>query len=144
MRKKKHSYPPGQHIPAWIDRELERINPRLYLIYVPDIRAWEVWQDIDYYSMTERGDRRHQVVSLCKGVFQRLDQAFIGDLDRRRQIGLKLKRDNGSRNPAHDPYWQQQVREHREAKEKERELGLDEMTSGVMTMHRILTSKTFA
>jgi hypothetical protein len=137
MRKKKHSYPPGVHLPEWFVRELARLDRNLYLSWNIDSQCWEIWKDLEVYTFDEKGKKRHQVIPFCRAVFERLDQSALDNLNMRRKLGERLMDRPGA-------YLRYLKEDERRAKAKEKELALDMQVEGFMKMHRLNTSKTFS
>ena len=125
-------------IPRWFKRELKLLDPTYRIAYNQAIDKFLILKDVGYYFYVD-GTHRHQKETLIRAGFKNLDRVAMTSLKRRKWLGRKWMARGD------DMAYQKHLdREEAEKKAKVSDKNIDQITAGIMTAHKLSTTKTFS
>lgn len=124
-------------IPTFFLRELKIIDPTYYVVYNPEIRTFDIMQDIKELVRRKDGSYTWAKTSLLLAFFKHPNDQALTELRRRKRLGINL---NLIEHPRRYETWVKRINAENRAKKSI--IGVEMIAEGYRRIHKHRTSKT--
>ncbi len=124
-------------IPNFFLRELKIIDPTYYVVYDPEIRTFDIMQDIKERVRRKDGSYEWTITSLLLDFFNHPNDEALTRLRWRKRLGIRL---NLIEHPKRHMAWIKRI--NAENKARKSKLAIDMIAEGYKKIHQHNTSMT--